>query len=132
MATHDTRHGPDDTTDCSTTTSFEDHGLDDGGELVRETYLRLAAASGTDATGTDGGGRFTPTERFFERLESAFLWSYLHQADVAEVPAHVQTAVDDALAVTAEEFSDAPGADLRTEVLPTFYQEVAGFHCAYR
>lgn len=69
--------------DCSTTTSFRDHSIDDGSVLIRRTYYRLADA---------GVATFDPTE----------------------------------------EFADRPEADLRTDMLPTFYQHLAGFHCAYR
>jgi hypothetical protein len=33
---------------------------------------------------------------------------------------------------TEDEFADDPDADLRTDVIPTFYLYVASFHCAYR
>jgi hypothetical protein len=108
--------------DCTTTTSFTDHGLDDGSTLVRETYYRLATA---------GYGTFDPSEAFFDRLESAFVWSYLSTVDETAVPPHVAEAITDATALTFEEFQDAR-ADLRTEVIPAFYQRVAGFHCVYR
>jgi len=109
--------------DCTTTGSFGDHGIEDGSELVHQTYYRLLDAGRTS---------FEPTESFYDALESAFLWSYLETAAATGVPAHVEAAVDDARALTDEEFADRPDADLRTEVLPTFYQHVAGFHCAYR
>jgi len=112
-----------DETECTTTSSFGDHGVDDGSELVHQTYYRLV----------DGGrAEFEPTASFYDALESAFLWSYLGTAAATGVPPHVEAAVDDARALTVEAFADRPEADLRTEVLPTFYQHVAGFHCAYR
>lgn len=106
--------------DCSTTNSFGDHGIGDGETLIRETYRRL------------DGRSFSPTEAFFDSLTSAFIWAYLGEVDEPGVPAHVQAAIDDARLFTLEEFEDAPDADLRTQVIPSFYQRVAGFHCAYR
>jgi hypothetical protein len=53
--------------DCTTTTSFADHGLADGSALIRETYLRLR----------ESGTTYEPTAAFFRRLESAFIWAYL-------------------------------------------------------
>lgn len=122
MSTHD---APNDeqVEDCTSTTSFADHGLDDGETLIRETYYRLVDGGRTD---------FEPTEAFFNQLESAFVWSYFAATDERRVPSHVQAAIDDARARTAEAFNDRPDADLRTEVIPTFYQRVAGFHCIYR
>lgn len=111
------------TGECTTTGSFDDHGIADGSDLVRRTYYRLAG---------DGPPSFAPTEAFFDRLETAFLWAYLGSADRADVPDHVRAAIDDARVLTRQEFDDRPDADLRTAVLPAFYRRVAGFHCAYR
>lgn len=112
-----------DEADCTTTGSFGDHGVDDGSTLVHRTYYRLV----------DGGRtEFAPTEAFYDSLESAFLWTYLGAVGETVVPDDVEAAIDDARTFTAEEFADRPDADLRTEVVPTFYQYVAGFHCAYR
>jgi len=107
---------------CTTTTSFSDHAIDDGSVLIQRTYYRLAAAETT----------FEPADEFFHRLESAFVWAYLGSNDERGVPGHVAAALDDALAVTREQFAERPEADLRTAVLPAFYRELAGFHCAYR
>jgi len=109
--------------ECTTTESFGDHGIDDGVELVHSTYYRLMS-----------GGRetFEPTTAFYDSLESAFIWAYLGSVDEAGVPDHVEAAIDDARAFTANEFAERPDADLRTAVVPTFYQQVAEFHCAYR
>jgi len=112
-----------DETECTTTSSFGDHGVDDGSELVHQTYYRLV----------DGGrAEFEPTASFYDALESAFLWAYLGSVEEGDVPEHVQLAVDDALELTREEFAGHPDADLRTTVLPAFYERVAGFHCRYR
>ena len=107
---------------CTTTTSFSDHAIDDGSVLIQRTYYRLAAAETT----------FEATDEFFEALESAFVWAYLGSNDERGVPDHVAAALDDALAMTREQFAERPDADLRTAVLPAFYRELAGFHCAYR
>jgi hypothetical protein len=109
--------------DCTTTGSFADHDIEDGSALVRGTYYRLATAEDTE---------YAPTESCFDALESAFLWAYLGSVEATAVPEHVQAAIDDARALTAEEFAEQPDADLRTDVVPTFYSYAAGFHCAYR
>lgn len=109
--------------DCATTNSFADHDIDDGAVLIRDTYRRLSEAD--EAT-------FEPTPSFLETLASAFRWAYLSRVDEPGVPEHVDVAIEDARALTLEECRDDPGADLRTEAVPRFYQRVAGFHCAYR
>jgi len=123
MGARDDRPTVRSTDDCSTTDSFSDHGIEDGVDLVTRTYYRLKEADRQ---------RFAPTETFFDQLESAFIWAYLGSVDEAGVPENVELAIDDARALTREEFADRSGADLRTEVIPTFYRHVAGFHCAYR
>lgn len=122
MHTRDSSDGVP-TEDCTTTTSFSDHGLGDGEALIRETHYRLVDAGTTT---------FEPTASFFDRLESAFVWSYLSITEERGVPAHVEAAIEDARARTREAFADDSGADLRTDVIPSFYQRVAGFHCLYR
>lgn len=109
--------------DCSTTSSFEDHGIPDGTELVTGTYYRLVGRRAP---------RYEPTEAFFDRLEEAFIWAYLATADEPGIPVHVEAAIDDARVLTYAEFRDDPDADLRTDVIPAFYRRVAAFHCAYR
>jgi hypothetical protein len=109
--------------DCTTTGSFADHDVDDGSVLIQRAYYRLAA---------DGTPTFEPTESFFDALESAFIWAYLGTVEANNVPDQVEAAIDDARALTAEEFSDRPDADVRTSILPTFYRHAAEFHCAYR
>ena len=111
------------TDDCTTTASFDDHGIDDGSELIRRTYYRLVS---------DGWDTFEPTERFLDRLADAFTRSYLTATDAYELPSHVAAAVDDARVWVGVEFAEEPDADLRGEVIPAFYRHAAGFHCAYR
>jgi hypothetical protein len=108
--------------ECSSSDSFTDHGIERGSQLVSGTHTRLA----------DAGIEFEPTADFFDRLEEAFIWAYLGNVHERGVPDHVETAIIDAKATTRERFSDAPDADLRVDVVPAFYQSVAGFHCAYR
>lgn len=110
-------------TDCTTTSSFSDHGVGDATDLVTRTYYRLQSGDRVP---------FAPTDAFFDRLESAFLWAYLGSVDERGVPDHVEMAVADARERTREAFADRPEADLRNEVLPSFYRRVAGFHCRYR
>jgi hypothetical protein len=113
-----------DTTDgCTTTRSFDDHGIDDGSALIRRTHYRLVA---------DGDDAFEPTERYLDRLADAFSRAYLTAADAYEIPPHVAAAVDDARVWVGVEFADASDADLRSDVVPAFYRHAAGFHCAYR
>ncbi|ERH10412.1 MAG: hypothetical protein J07HX64_02186 [halophilic archaeon J07HX64] len=108
--------------ECTTTGSFTDHDIEDGSTLIQRSYYRLADGDRTE---------FEPTGSFFDALESAFIWAYLGTVRENSVPEHVEAAIDDARALTAEEFEDQE-ADLRTEVLPAFYRHLAGFHCAYR
>jgi len=110
-------------TDCSTTRSFSDHGVDDGTDLVTDTYYRLREA---------GVDEFEPTTDFFDSLESAFIWAYIGAVDEHGVPDHVEAAIADARPLTRTEFADRPDASLRTAVVPSFYQRVAAFHCLYR
>ena len=120
----DTPSPPEQRSDeCSTTDSFRDHGIGDGVDLITQTYYHLREA--------DQAG-FTHSERFFVRLDSAFLGAYLGTVDESGVPLHVELAIEDALALTEETFADRPDADLRTVVIPVFYSRVAGFHCIYR
>lgn len=109
--------------ECTTTGSFDDHGIGDGADLIARTYYRLQGGDGAE---------FEPTETFFDRLESAFLWAYLGSVEGSAVPAHVEMAVEDARAHAADEFENRPDADLRTAVVPAFYRRVADFHCVYR
>jgi len=123
MSEHDGAHDERRPDDCTTTESFSDHGIGDGADLVTRTYYRLQAGERR---------AFSPNEDFFDRLESAFVRAYLGSAEEGDVPAHVEMAIEDARALTHEEFEDRPAADLRTEVVPAFYRRVAGFHCVYR
>lgn len=108
--------------DCTTTGSFSDHGIGDAVDLVTGTYYRLQAAERQ---------QFSPSEAFFDNLESAFIWAYLGSVDEPGVPVHVEMAIEDARALTLEAFDDRPDAAVRTEVIPAFYRRVAGFHCIY-
>ncbi|MFB6233118.1 MAG: hypothetical protein ABEH61_02550 [Haloarculaceae archaeon] len=123
MAATEDRSGQFGDESCTTTESFDDHGIDDGSDLIRRAHYRLSG---------DGIPAFEPTEAFFGRIETAFLWAYLGSTEDRGVPQHVEAALTDARALTHEEFSDRQDADLRTEVLPAFYRRFAGFHCAYR
>jgi len=110
--------------DCTTTSSFSDHGVDDGADLVSATYYRLLDA---------GYREFEPDAGLFEAIETAFVRTYLDRVDgTAGLSDHVAAAIDDARVLTREEFEGRSEADIRTEVLPAFYRRVAGFHCSYR
>lgn len=123
MSSDDMHSGTDASSDCTTTTSFAEHGIPRGSLLIQRTYYRLAAAGVTE---------FAHTEQFFDRLEAAFRWAYISSTDEPGVPPHVEAALSDALAWTREAFDGVESVDLRTELLPRFYSELAGFHCAYR
>lgn len=123
MSPDDMRGGPEAAGDCTTTTSFAEHGVPRGSLLIQRTYYRLAAAGVTE---------FTHSEQFFDQLEAAFRWAYISSTDEPGVPPHVEAALADALAWTRTAFADVESVDLRTELLPRFYSELAGFHCAYR
>jgi hypothetical protein len=122
MGNHELRSN-DTADECTTTRSFADHAIEDGSRLIERTYYRLAEADKAE---------FAPTASYFDALESAFIWTYLGTVAENDVPDHVEAAIEDARIFTAEEFADRPEADLRTEVLPTFYTYAAEFHCAYR
>ena len=117
--TNDARNGRQE--GCTTSDGAVDLAGD--ADLETRTYYRLLAADRR---------RFEPTDRFFDQLESAFVWAYLGAVDEPGVPPAVELAVGDALALTREAFADRPDADLRTQVIPAFYERVVGFHCAYR
>lgn len=118
----DEQQTTDRTPACTTTSSFADHNIDDGSTFITRTYHRLRSAH----------SEYQPTGSFFDALESAFIWAYLGATEDRGVPEHVAAAIDDARAHTKAELDDQPDADLRTEVVPTFYQHLADFHCAYR
>lgn len=115
-------HSTDRTPACTTTNSFSDHEISDGSKLIRRTYHRLRSAH----------TEYQPTEPFFDALESAFIWAYLGTTAESGVPEHVAAAIDDARAHTKAEFADRSDPDLRTSVVPAFYQHLADFHCTYR
>lgn len=110
------------TEECTTTGSFADHDIEDGSVLIERTYYRLAEAE----TSPD------ETDSVLDALESAFIWAYLETTDGNVIPADVEAAIDDARAFARGEIADRPDADLRTDLVPTFYQYAAGFHCVYR
>ncbi|WP_205742923.1 hypothetical protein [Halalkalirubrum salinum] len=75
---------------------------------------------------------FEPAPAGFDRIEDAFTRAYLTTTDEYDLPERVAAAIDDAAAWIKEAFGDRPDADLRTEVLPSFYQQASPFHCRYR
>lgn len=112
----------DDAANCTTTASFDDHEIEDGMALITGTYARL---QGFDIA-------YEPAEWFYEALEIAFTAAYLEMTDESTLPSHVAAAIEDARYFIATEFDEQPEASLRNEVIPTFYRQVAGFHCIYR
>lgn len=109
--------------DCTTTASFTDHGLNRGSVLIQRTYYKLVGAGITE---------FEDSDLFFDQLEAAFTWAYIVSTDEPGVPSHVAAAIDDAIVWTRDRFDGADDVDLRTELLPRFYSELAAFHCRYR
>jgi len=108
---------------CSTTTSFDTYGIEDGSDLIRGTYYRLVA---------EGIETVDPSGPFFDRLANSFTHTFVRLAGTDDLPPALAAAIEDATARTAEEVGDDATVDLRTGVLPAFYRRVAGFHCAYR
>jgi len=74
--------GADRSDACTTTRSFDDHGVDDGASLVALTYFRLR----------ERGVEFDPSPDFFDRLETAFERTYLTASGEASLPPHVEDA----------------------------------------
>ena len=109
--------------DCTTTGSFDDHGIDDGSALIRRTHCRLVAAA---------ADTFGPSDRYLDRLADAFTRAYLTATDAYAPPPHVAAAVDDVRVWAGAEFADDPDADLLGTVIPAFCRHAAGFHCASR
>jgi hypothetical protein len=104
---------------CTSATAFEPYGVADGSVLVRRTYYRLDDVDGRVTDGT------------IARVVDAFVEAFREATGVDAVPADVRAAVADAAFFTAEAYVGAD-ADRRTSVVPAFYRNVAGFHCAYR
>lgn len=108
---------------CSThTTAFDDHGITDGTELIARTHYTLAE---TEALTPE------PTGAFVEQVATAFRRAFIHEAKVPLVPEPVTHAIEYATDRLAHRLLDDPDADLRTEILPAFYQNVAGAYCAH-
>lgn len=123
MATPDDLSPPDMIDECTTTLSFSDHGIEDGHELLTETYYRYR-----DQTDEP----FTAAEDDLRRLEVAFIRTYLDELGAGTVDDHVQAALADALTDLRETFADVDEPNLRTDVIPTFYRRLASYHCEYR
>jgi len=108
---------------CSTrTAAFIHHGIDDGVDLVARTYYELA---------DDGHRNPEPTTEFAERVASAFRGAFVRNAPVPLVPDPVDAAIDEATDTLVHRVLDDPDADLRTEILPAFYRDVASAYCAH-
>lgn len=107
-------------TDCATTGSFADYGVEDGSVLVRRMYRSLA---GTDAEGPYTGATF-------DRLERAFRSAFASETGLDGLPEPVDLALEDALYRTREGYLGAT-RDLRTGLVTDFYRDLAGYHCAY-
>ncbi|MEF8843045.1 MAG: hypothetical protein V5A62_15715 [Haloarculaceae archaeon] len=106
---------------CSTSdTAFLDYGLPNGQVLVPATYYALAARD---------EGTFGPTPEYVHRIADTFRTAFVRRAALPVVPEPVDAAVEDAVTPTLHEFTHE--ADLRTEVLPTFYRRVASYTCTY-
>lgn len=108
---------------CSThTTAFDHHGIVDGTELIARTHYALSETG--DLTPE-------PTSAFVDRVATAFRAAYVKEAAVPLVPDPVNEAIDHASDTLVHDLLDEPDADLRTELLPTFFQRVAGAYCAH-
>lgn len=109
------------TEQCATTDSFAVYGIGDGAALISAAASRLGETSQSVEV-SDGT---------VMAVENAFRDAFVALADGDSLPPAVRAAFGDAAAAIRE--ADAGGTvDLRTEFLPRFYQELAGYHCAYR
>ncbi|MDZ7701998.1 MAG: hypothetical protein U5J98_07965 [Halobacteriales archaeon] len=109
-------------TTCDTTTAFDTDGIPDGVDLVHRTRYRLLAA---------GDASFEPTEPFLGRVDRAFRAAYIAASEVPLVPEPLDVALEDAAALTAEEYAGRADADLRGEVLPAYDRTLVGLFCRY-
>jgi hypothetical protein len=91
----------------TTTGSSSDHGGGNGVDLPTRAYYRLRSADRRE---------FEPNERFFDQLESAFIWAYLGSADEPGIPSYVYIAIEEARSHTVSRFTDRPDADLNHAV----------------
>lgn len=109
-------------TTCDTANAFTLYGIPDGVDLLHRMRYQLLAG---------GDGEFEPTDAFVDRIERAFRTAYRRAADAPEVADPLDAAVEDAAALTAEAYVDDPDADLRRDVLPSFYATLVGLFCRY-
>ncbi|MFB6299014.1 MAG: hypothetical protein ABEH65_02000 [Halobacteriales archaeon] len=108
---------------CSTNArAFVDHDIEDGADLIARTYYDLAAT---------GDRTVKPTPVYADRIGNAFRKAFIQSTDVPLVPDPVDAAVDEASDLLVHRILDDPDADLRTEILPSFYRLVARTYCAY-
>lgn len=102
-------------------TAFAAYGVADGSAIVHRTYYRLRSPD-DDAV--------HPSSEFMASLAQAFRRAFLVETELHTVPEAVDAAVDQAVTVTLHDLLDRGSADLRTQVLPTFYRTVSRTYCA--
>ena len=102
--------------------AFAAHGIEDGSDLISRTARALAAM---------GHREPEPSDEFTESVARAFRQAYARTATVPIVPDPVDAAIDEATDTLAHRVLDDPDADLRTEVLPSFYRSVTNTYCAH-
>lgn len=110
-------------TTCTTrTAAFTDHGIRDGADLVFRTYYALVTS-----------GHATPevSDEFVEHVAAAFRRAFIREAAVPLVPEPVEAAIEAATDPVVHRLLDDRDADLRTEILPTYYRAVANAYCAH-
>lgn len=108
---------------CSTHTAAFDHlGIEDGTKLISRTYYTLAEIEDLSPE---------PTSEFVERVAMALREAYIKEAAVPLVPDPVNQAIDYATDRLVHKLLNDPDADLRTELLPGFYQSIASAYCAH-
>lgn len=108
---------------CSThTAAFTDHGITDGTDLVSRTYYTLS---------TNGHRTPEATSEFADQVAMAFRQAFIRSAAVPLVPEPIDVAIDEATNVIIHHVLDDSDADLRTEILPAFYQTVASTYCSH-
>lgn len=111
---------------CSVRTPLVLEPVDDHVEALRRLESEgvvdaVVFGSWPDEIALDGEA---PAHEAVERYETFRRWTAANDVSVRP-PFHVR-------ARTSPLSDETPDADVRTEVLPAFYQRVAGFHCAYR
>lgn len=108
---------------CSThADAFADHGIEDGANLISKAYYILARQNIRTPDASSA---------FVTQVARAFRQAYIQHAAIPLVPEPIDAAIDDAADMLVHAVLDEPAADLRTELLPVFYHQVATLYCSH-